>query len=183
MKPTTLLIALLLAATTFASAQDIQPAPANKAVVYFVRASSDGFLINFSYFDSASMIGIFAGKGYIRYECTPGKHIFWARSENKDYVEANLEAGKIYFINAIVQMGLVKAQVMLAAVDGKNPKKMKGLLKLLAKNPPMTMSDQDLKAKQEEFKPVIDRGLKEYYESRAGSKKTDKLNADMCYTK
>src|SRR5258708_5671525 len=86
-------------------AQEIPPAPEGKSVVYFVRSSSLGFAVNFSYFDSAALIGRFNGPKYIRYECAPGSHLFWARSENRSFVEAQLEAGKIYFIQAIPKMG------------------------------------------------------------------------------
>lgn len=106
------LLSILLLAPVFIHAQGIQPPPPDKAVVYFVRSSSAGFAINFSYFDSTRLIGIFAGKGYFRYECEPGFHLFWARSENKDFVEAEVEAGKIYLIEAISQMGWVKAGLL-----------------------------------------------------------------------
>ena len=55
MKTMIFLIAFLLALTTSLTGQDIQPAPLNKAVVYFVRTSSTGFAINFSYFDSTKI--------------------------------------------------------------------------------------------------------------------------------
>jgi len=74
--------------------QNIEPAPADKAIVYFVRTSSLGFAINFSYFDSTKLVGKFNGPKYIRYECDPGSHLFWARSENKDFVEAEVDAEK-----------------------------------------------------------------------------------------
>ncbi|MEI6682881.1 MAG: hypothetical protein WCO44_09655 [Bacteroidota bacterium] len=135
MKTNLFLITLFLTLTTSLFSQEIPPAPSNKAVVYFVRPSSTGFAINFSYFDSTKLIGIFAGKGYFRYECEPGTHLFWARSENKDFVESHVEAGKIYFLEAVVQMGWVKAQVALEPVDPNNAKKMKGILKVLAKKP------------------------------------------------
>jgi len=89
MKKRTLLFVLLFQITLFA--QTIEPAPADKAVVYFVRASGMGALINFTFFDSDQVIGRFNGPKYLRYECEPGDHILWARSENKDFVQASLE--------------------------------------------------------------------------------------------
>src|SRR5262245_4332351 len=117
-----LLVCVLVSATTFA--QGITPAPDDKAVVYFVRTSSLGFAINFSYFDSTKLIGRFNGPKYIRYECAPGAHLFWGRSENRDFVEAEVEAGKIYFIEAIPKMGAMKAAIQLEPVDPNDPKKM-----------------------------------------------------------
>lgn len=72
--------------------QEIPPAPADKAVVYFVRTSGLGFAINFTYIDSVTLIAKANGTNYVRYECDPGNHLFWARSENRDFVEAELEA-------------------------------------------------------------------------------------------
>ena len=107
MKKLLLLIALL--SHFWVQAQTIKPAPTDKAVVYFVRASSLGALINFTYFDSSKVIGRFSGPKFLRYECEPGEHLFWARSENRDYIKGNLEAGKIYVIDVIPQMGSSKS--------------------------------------------------------------------------
>ncbi len=177
------LIVLLLASFSSLFCQEIPPAPANKAVVYFVRSSSTGFAINFSYFDSTKFIGIFAGKGYFRYECEPGTHLFWARSENKDFVEARVEAGKIYFLEAIVQMGWVKAQVALEPVDPKNPKKMKGILKVLAKKSPETFTEDELKSRAEEFTDVVARGMAKHKEDLEKKNEIKQLEPTMYYTK
>jgi len=183
MKTNLFLITLLLALNTSLFSQEIPPAPANKAVVYFVRATSYGFAINFSYFDSTKLIGIFAGKGYFRYECEPGTHLFWARSENKDFIEAHLEAGKIYFIDVIVQMGWVKAQVSIDPIDGKNPKKMKGILKVLAKKTPETFTEDELTSRASEFNDVVARGMAKHKEDLEKGNSIKQLEASMFYTK
>src|SRR5688572_16620712 len=106
---------------------EVAPAPQDKAVVYFVRTSGMGAAINFTYFDSATVIGRSNGTNYIRYECQPGYHLFWGRSENRDFIEAELEAGKIYCIEAVPQMGAVKAGVKLRPVDESDEKTIKRL--------------------------------------------------------
>lgn len=75
-------VLIFLLCSFYSSAQSLTPAPTGKAVVYFVRPSLLGFAINFSYFDSTALIGRFNAPKYIRYECDPGPHLFWARSEN-----------------------------------------------------------------------------------------------------
>lgn len=182
MKLKTFLFILLLASTTSLIGQDIQPAPSNKAVVYFVRTSSYGFAINFSYFDSTKLIGIFAGQGYIRYECEPGSHLFWARSENKDFIEANVEAGKIYFIEAIVKTGWVKAGVEIVPVDP-NSKKMKAILKVLNKKSAKSLAEEEINAKNAEFSEVISRGLKKYKEEKESGGEIKQLESNMFYSK
>ena len=176
------LIAILLFSATSLTAQEITPAPSNKAVVYFIRTSSYGFAINFSYFDSTKLIGIFAGQGYFRYECEPGPHLFWARSENKDFIEANVDAGKIYFIEAIVKTGWVKAGVELASVDP-NSKRMKTVLKVLKKKLPLSFTADEIKAGTEEFNEVISRGLKKYKDEKAGGSDIKRLEPGMFYGK
>lgn len=162
-------------------AQTIESAPADKAVVYFVRPSSLGFAINFSYFDSAQLIGKFNGPAYIRYVCNPGKHVFWARSENRDFVEAEVQAGKIYFIEAIVNMGAIKAAVNLDPIDPSDEKRMKKVFKLLAKNLSESFSEAELQAEQEKMQDVIERGLEKYNGDKQKGKTWPTMEPEMYY--
>ena len=183
MKTMTFLTVLLLALTTSLIGQDIQPAPSNKAVVYFVRASSYGFAINFSYFDSTKLIGKFAGQGYFRYECEPGSHLFWASSENKEFVEAYVDAGKIYFIEAIVKSGWGKARVELSPVDPNNSKEIKALCKVVNKKTSKSLSDEDLEARTEDLTKVISKSIKNYKEDKEKGRKIKRLEHNMFYGK
>lgn len=181
MKNLSFLIIVFFGITLSSFGQGVKPAPEDKAVVYFVRTSSAGFAINFSYFDSDQFFGLFAGRGYIRYECKPGTHLFWARSENKSFVEAEIEAGKIYFMEAVVQMGFVKAGVRLEPVDPKNAKKMKNILKVIDKKAPETMTDEEIKIEAENFKDVIERGLSKYQEEKGKGDEFGRLEKTMFY--
>ena len=51
------------------------------------------------------------------YETDPGKHIFWAVSENRDFVEADLEPNSVYVLNAQGQMGAFIASVSLSPLN------------------------------------------------------------------
>jgi len=57
------------------------------------------------------LIGLSQAKSYFAYECEPGKHLFIGRAENKRVVEADLEAGKTYYILTQVKMGGWKARM------------------------------------------------------------------------
>jgi hypothetical protein len=162
--------------------QEIPPAPADKAVVYFVRTSGLGFAINFSYLDSATLIAKANGTNYVRYECNPGNHIFWARTENRDYVEAELEPGKIYFLEAVPTMGAIRAAVQLRPVDPSNADVMKRIFKLMNKKKAETPSPEELKKESEEMQEVITRGLEKYKEEKEKGKKPDRLEKHMYYT-
>ena len=176
-----MIAAFLLLFTVTTLAQDIPPAPENKAVVYFVRTSSLGFAINFSYFDSATLIGKANGANYFRYECEPGHHLFWVRSENRDYVEADVEAGKIYFIEAIPQMGAMKAQAVLKVITPSNEKAMSKIFKLMNKKSPETFTAEELQRQTDN--DIIQRGLEKYAEDKAKGKKIGKLERTAFYSK
>ena len=120
----TLSLLLILSHSVLLNSQNLDSIPEDKSIVYFVRAKPLGILYNFTYFDGEKSIGRFNGLKYMKYECDPGKHLFWARSENKSYVEADLKPGKTYIIEAIPRMGGIKPSVKLVPVD-KNDYKLK----------------------------------------------------------
>lgn len=182
MKKVSFLLLACIATTALLYAQQVPPAPADKAVVYFVRVSSLGFAINFSYFDSTRLIAKGNGTNYVRYECQPGSHLFWARSENKDFIEAELEAGKIYFIEVQPQMGGLKAAVQLYPVTPDNEKKMKKILKLMEKKSPESFSSEELSKEETEMQEIIRRGIEKYKEDKEKGKKIEQLEKTMFYT-
>jgi hypothetical protein len=182
MKKLTILSALLFFSFLASVAQTIEPAPEGKAVVYFVRTSALGFAINFSYFDSTQLIGKFNGPKYMRYECNPGSHLFWARSENRDFVEAELEAGKIYFLEAVPTMGGIKAGVQLVPVDAKDEKKMGKILKLINKKDPEIFTADELASGTKDFEDVISRGMEKYNDEKQKGKMAARLEKTMDYS-
>ena len=182
MKKLTILTAVFLFINSISFGQNIEPAPANKAVIYFVRPSSLGFAINFTYFDSTQVIGKFNGPKYMRYECEPGTHLFWARSENRDFVRAEVEAGKVYFIEAVPKMGGIKAAVELVPVDPTDEKKMEKIIKLLAKKTAETFTQEELQTETKNFEDVIGRGLEKYKEETDQGKAPSQLKKEMHYS-
>ena len=76
------LIALLASVDT-AFSQGFQPPAEGKAVIYFTRVTLYGKPVDFEFFHQDQYIGAFKGDEYMRYECDPGTHLFWASSENK----------------------------------------------------------------------------------------------------
>ena len=165
----------------YADAQLRGPSP-GKAVVYFVRVSDLGFAINFSYFDSATFIGIASGRNYFRYECDPGWHLFWARSENKAYVEADLEEGKIYFIEVVPQMGALKASVDLYPVHPiRDEKYLKKILKMIDKQNSELMTEEKMSKYRERLKETVDLGLDKYWDDKKKGKKMTQLTREYAY--
>ena len=82
-----------------------------KALVYFMRPSGMAFAINFQIWDSDRFVGLSQAKSYFAYECDPGKHLLLGFAENRVAIEADLEAGKSYYIGTNVRMGAWKARM------------------------------------------------------------------------
>src|SRR5690349_15244489 len=94
---------------------EVTPPAKGKAVVYFARTvagySLTAMASNFNFFDKEKFIGKFSGTGYVRYECEPGEHVFWARAENTDFMTAELEADKIYLVLAETNVALATVRI------------------------------------------------------------------------
>ncbi len=151
------ILLLSLAFSAFFTQAQMEPAPADLAVVYFVRTSGMGGLINFTYVDGDKIIGKHGGTGYVRYECEAGEHLFWARSENKSFVKADLKAGNIYILEARPTMGLVKSGVKLVPMDAQS--NFKRFKKLAVKKEPESLTANEMETLTLEMADVIARGL------------------------
>ncbi len=181
MKLNILIILILLFQTKLCYGQEIAPAPEGMAVVYFIRTSTTGELINFSFYDQTKYMGKFNGSKYIRYECEPGEHLFWAAAENRDFIEADLDTGKVYLIEVIPLMGFAKASVKLAPVNQNDPKKMNKINKLILKKPPVALTNEELDLDKRSNSQIIDSGIQKYQEEKEKGKITTKLTKTMFY--
>lgn len=97
-------------------AEPIAAPPPGKALVYFMRPSGLGFAVHFQIWDSERLIGLSQAKSYFAYPCDPGKHLFIGVAENRRAVDADLEAGKSYFVLTEPQIGGWKARMGLIPV-------------------------------------------------------------------
>ena len=104
---------LIFVVSTPSISQVVQEAPADKAVVYFVRTvKGAGVLAYPGVFCENGPIGILSYRNFIRYECEPGNQLFWILKGNislitftnyKQFIDTELLAGKIYLIEVRVQ--------------------------------------------------------------------------------
>lgn len=101
------------------------------ALVTVLRPSVFGGAIKFSLWDGENFLGILTAKSYIQYQTAPGRHLFMARAENWSGVEAELQAGRQYYIVARPVMGAWKARVALDPIEREqyNPDEMDKWLK------------------------------------------------------
>ena len=89
----------------------------DKAVVRFMRPSGYGYAKNFNIMDGEKVIGNSVAESQFDYRADPGQHLFMATAENKAFLEANLEAGKTYYIITQVKMGAWAVRVGLIPVN------------------------------------------------------------------
>ena len=167
---------------TAAGAQE-QPSPhSGKALVIFERPPLTAFAVQFRLFDSTKYLGLISAGGHLVYECPPGKKLFWALSENRDFLEADLEAGQVYLIQALVQAGAVKARVKLQPYDpkGKRAEKIKQqFIKRINKGKEKKADAITEGTNQQMIDHAISRGMERYQKLKGKNKKITQLTADM----
>ncbi|UJP65113.1 DUF2846 domain-containing protein [Mongoliitalea daihaiensis] len=156
--------------------QDAYNANPEKAQVYFMRVNGTGALINFKYFHNDQYLGKFSGPNYFVYEVDPGTHLFWVTSENRDFIEAELEAGKTYFIEVRPTIGAVKAAVKVLPIDPSDEKRMKLVNKMIAKKAPVSFDPNKVEEDKKEMDFYIQNGLEKYNSDKAKGKAIAQLN-------
>lgn len=92
-----------------------------KAQVVFLRPSTFGGAIQSSVYDASRdaddrFIGIVSAKTKVGYTTTPGHHLFMVIAENADFLEADLDAGKTYYVLVSPRPGWWKARFSLLPV-------------------------------------------------------------------
>jgi len=91
--------------------QDMQAPTDDKALVRFISPKAVG-----SIFDSEKIIGFAIPKTQFDYLAEPGKHLFIVLAENKAMMEAELEAGKVYYVLLRYYFGVYRARAVFLPV-------------------------------------------------------------------
>ncbi len=91
-----------------------------KAMVVFMRPSTLGFAIQSSVFevngDAPSLVGIVAAKKKVAHQLDPGEHLFMVVGESADFMSAELEPDKTYYVLVTPRMGMWKARFSLKPI-------------------------------------------------------------------
>ena len=146
--------------------QGFNPPEEGKAVVYFVRVSSYGFAVSFEFFHHDRYIGAFKGENYMRYECDPGEQLFWASTENKEFLTSELKPVGSYIVVVDVIMGFWKAHVGLSPLSVTDTELFQRAKELINKKQPIEITDaqiEKMNKKLSDFIPeMLDRYEKEW---------------------
>ncbi len=163
MKKSITLIAIITIVSLSLSAQGFQPPTEGKAVVYFARISSYGGGASFEYFLQDKYIGVFKGKNYMRYECNPGEQLFWASTENKEFLTANLKVGGTYIVIVDVIMGFWKAHVGLTPITDTDTELFMRAVDLINSEGPVITPISKIDKMNKKLDKFIDEELEHYY--------------------
>ena len=92
----------------------------DQALIVFMRPSSFGSAIQSSVFelvdDNPELIGIVAAKKKVAYNLGPGEHLFMVIGESADFMKADIQAGKRYYVLVTPRMGVWKARFSLKPI-------------------------------------------------------------------
>jgi hypothetical protein len=95
---------------------------AGKALVYVLRPTMMGNKIQSKLAMNGSWVGVNRGHNYFFLMVDPGEHYFCSKAENTSALALKAEAGKTYFLEQKIKMGVMKARNQLAQlgdIEGK----------------------------------------------------------------
>jgi hypothetical protein len=154
--------------------QAFQKPNEGKALVYIIKSGA-GALLNFRVYKDDKFLGAISSSKYLIIECDPGNHMFWAASENRDFIETTLQANKVYVINLEGQMGAFIASVAIKQLDP-NKKPQKNLFYRTLKNSNAVVYNS-MRPPFDDKTENIKKGLDKYNELKSkNSSKILKLN-------
>ena len=84
--------------------------PADKSLIYVVRPSMMGNKIQTKLAVDGNWVGVNRGNNYFYFTLDPGEHFFCSEAENHSLLTLKVEAGKTYYLQQHIQMGVMKAR-------------------------------------------------------------------------
>src|SRR5262249_55007293 len=106
-----------LDAKTDKSSHPTPEAPADKAMVYVVRPTMMGNKIQTKLAVDGRWVGVNRGNNYFYFTLDPGMHYFCSQPENHSVLALKVEAGKTYYLQQKITMGLLKARTKLVELE------------------------------------------------------------------
>ena len=89
---------------------------ADKALVYILRPATTMPTKMWAFADE-TLLGVTKSDSYIYAYVSPGEHVFWSKAENINAIRMRVEAGKTYYIQQHVRLGVWKMAVELEVLD------------------------------------------------------------------
>lgn len=83
-------------------------------VVFFRPAKMTGALIGFKVREAGKELGVLKNGNYFVLSVEPGKHEYTVRSEAKDVLALDVEAGEVYYVAGSITMGIMAGRPNLS---------------------------------------------------------------------
>ena len=104
----------------------------DRATIAFIRDSGIGFAVNFSIIDQAgNLLGDAVARSHFSLQLPAGRYFFFARGgENTDVVQADVGAGRVYYVHVVPHFGVWLAHVELDPIkpDEQEARSLRGWL-------------------------------------------------------
>jgi hypothetical protein len=94
----------------------LQAPPPDKALVVVVRPGRMAGMVSSTIFDGSEFVAVLMDYTYVAYDAAPGTHRFMVLGEAADFMDADLEAGKVYFARVTPRFGVWRARFSLDPV-------------------------------------------------------------------
>ena len=91
--------------------------PADKALVYVLRPSMMGNKVQTRLAVDGDWKGVNRGNNYFYFTLDPGEHHFCSAAENHSVLTLKVEAGKTYYVQQHIRMGMMKARNEIETMD------------------------------------------------------------------
>ncbi len=88
---------------------EVPPDP-GKALIVFMRAGRYAFLAQAEVWHGERLVGLFGTRTKVAWQVEPGEHHFMVTSEAADFMVANVEAGKTYYVLVKARPGAALAR-------------------------------------------------------------------------
>jgi len=85
-------------------------AAADKAIIYVLRPTLTGNKIQTKLAVDGQWKGVNRGNNYFFFTLDPGEHYFCSEAENHSVLTLKVEAGKTYYLQQHIRMGVMKAR-------------------------------------------------------------------------
>jgi hypothetical protein len=100
-------VALLVLSVNSGFAANIPQVEAGKGLVVFYRMNKfAGGAIRFNLNHASGTLGQLLRGTYLYKSVNPGEHAFWSQAISQDSITIVVEAGKTYYVEGVVKMGL-----------------------------------------------------------------------------
>jgi len=119
------------------------------------------------------------GKDYIRYECDPGENLFWASSENKEFLSADLKAGGTYVVIVDVVTGFWKNHVGFTPISENDTELLERAKKVIMKEAPFITPQAKIDKENKKLEKFIAEELEHYEKETKDKYNFRKVSSDM----